>query len=292
MNDFIKAGKVSSRAREYARKQIKEGINFFEFAEKVENKIFSLGAKLAFPINISINEFAAHDTAEYKDKRVFESGQVVKVDLGAQVNGYVGDTAFTAEIKTKKYTDLIKASKEAFWEAIKIVRPGVKLCEIGAVINDVIKSHGYNPIVNLGGHGVGQYDLHTGIFVPNYDNGNRNKLKDGQTIAIEPFATTGKGRVVNSSLVKIHSLIKTKPTRQISAKKIMNYVKKEFNTLPFAERHLYKKFSSAQIKLGLRELVRINALYSYPLLKEQSNGIVSQYEHTIIVKDKPIITTL
>lgn len=292
MEDFLLAGKISSEAREYAKKLIKPGVNIYEFANKVEDKIEKLGGKLAFPLNISFNEFAAHDTPDYKDTRTFNPSQVVKVDLGAHVNGFVGDTAFSVEIETNKYKDLISSSNKALNEAVKIIRAGVKIREIGAVISETIKSFGYNPISNLGGHGVGKYDLHSGLFIPNYDNGNNNTIKEGDTFAVEPFATTGKGYVINSSIEKIHALIKPMPVRFETSKKMIEYIKKNYNTLPFAERALYKDFSAAEVKIGLKELKSSQSIYSYPLLKESSNGLVSQAEHTIIVKDgKAVIST-
>jgi methionyl aminopeptidase len=290
--DFEKAGKISSTVREYARKLIKPNLNVYEFAERVEEKIVELGGKLAFPLNISFNEYAAHDTADYQDKRVFKDGDVVKIDLGAQVNGEVGDTAFTIEISSDKYKDLIKASEKAFFEAVKLAKPGVKICEIGEVISETINSFGYNPITNLGGHGVSAYDLHHGLFIPNFNNNNKNTLKEDDTIAIEPFATTGKGFVINSSVEKIHAYTQNKGLRFDSSKKILNYIKESFSTLPFSERALYKKFSASEVKIGLKELKSAGCLHSYPLLKEESSGVVSQYEHTILVKDKPVITTL
>lgn len=292
MDDFLKAGMISSQARSYAQKLIKEGLNLFDFAEKVEAKINELGGEPAFPINISIDEYAAHDTADYNDSRFFKEGQVVKVDLGAHVNGFVGDTAFTIEIGTKKYNSLIKASENAFWEALKVIKPGVKLGEVGSVIGETIKKAGFNPITNLGGHGVDEYDLHASLFIPNFDNKDKRTLLDGQMVAIEPFATTGKGFVVNSNTIKIHSIPDFKPVRLESARKISKFVKERFGTLPFSERCLYRSFSSAEVKTGISDLKRNNLLHSYPLLRESSGGIVSQYEHTIIVKDKPVVTTL
>jgi len=198
MMDFITAGKITKEAVILARKNIREGVNIYDYVKKIEDFIKSKGAGLAFPVNISINEYAAHDTADYKSNKIFQAGQVVKVDIGAEVNGYVGDSAFTSEIKTKEYSDLILSSEKALSEALKIIKPGIKLREIGAVINSTIAMFGYNPIKNLGGHGVGKYSLHTGIFIPNYDNHDNHELKEDDMVAIEPFATTGKGSVVSS----------------------------------------------------------------------------------------------
>jgi methionyl aminopeptidase len=291
-NDFLKAGKITGIAREFAFKNIKEGLNIYDYVKSIEDKIFSLGGKLAFPVNISINDFAAHDTPTFKGIEEFKSGQVVKVDLGASYNGYLGDSAFTVEIGSNKYEKLILASQEALNNAIKLVKPGVKLCEIGKEIHKTIKNYGFNPIFNLGGHGLDKYNLHADLFIPNYDNSNNTKLYENQMIAIEPFATTGVGEVVNTNVSKIYSLNKKRPVRMDSSRKILKFIDENFKSLPFATYHLFEKFSSAQINIALKELLRNDILHSYSQLREKSNGIVSQAEHSILVKDKPIITTI
>ena len=291
MDDFLKAGKITGEAREYARSIIKEGMNIYEFVMKIEEKIRKLGAKLAFPVNISVDDEAAHNTAEFEGEETFQKGQVVKVDIGAQVNGYVGDTAFTKEIAAHNYKDLIKSTEEALKNAIDCIKPNVEVGRIGAIIEETIKSYGFNPVRNLGGHGVGRYDLHQGLFIPNYNNFNPHRLSLNQTIAIEPFATTGDGLVADSKTVRIYALANPKPVRMRSSRKIMNYIKEEFRTLPFADYHLYKKFSRAEVSIALREMTANGSLQSFPVLKEVSKGIVSQAEHTLIVRDEPVITT-
>lgn len=292
MKDFIKAGKITREAILFAKDEICEGVNVYDYVKSIEDKIYSLGAKLAFPVNVSVDSDAAHDTADYKGERVFKKGELVKVDVGAQVNGYVGDSAFTKEVKTNKYSELIKASGKALSAALKIIKPGVEIGEIGKVIEKKIKSYGFKPIKNLGGHGLDIYNLHAGLFIPNYNNHDSKRLKEGDMIAVEPFATNGKGRVVNSNRVKIHSLIVKKPVRSLSAKKLLKFIKEEFKTLPFAQHHLYDKFSESVVKLGMRELMQRGILHSYPVLREAGNGFVSQAEHTLLVKKEPIITTL
>ncbi len=289
--DWIKAGRITGRVREYAKKKLREGVRILDYAEEIEKRIKDEGAGMAFPPNISINEYAAHDTASYEDARVFRKGMVVKVDLGAEINGAIGDSAFTKEIKTNKYKKLIKCSKEALNNSIGIIKPGVKIREIGRIISETIKSYDYHPIINLGGHGLEKYTQHSGLFIPNYDNGNNRELEKGQVIAIEPFATTGKGRVINSNKVKIYNLVKSRPVRSGNARKILKHIVNNYKTLPFTKRWLHKEFSKSEIIFGLRELVKKKIIHEYSLLKEESDGIVSQFEHTIIIEDEPVITT-
>ena len=291
-NDFLKAGKITGIARKFAYDTIKQGLSIYDFTKKIEDKIFSLGGKLAFPVNISINEFAAHDTPLFKGTEEFKQGQLVKVDIGAMFNGFLGDTAFTTEINSDKYSKLITASKEALDNAIKIIKPGTKYCEVGKIVHDTIKSFGFNPIYNLGGHGLGRYNLHSDVFIPNYDNGNNSKFTKGQMIAVEPFATNGSGNVADTVTSKIYSFIAKKPVRLESSRKILNYIEENFSTLPFANYHLMDKFSPLQVNLALKELTSLGALNSYPQLREVSKGFVSQAEHALLVDDETIVTTI
>lgn len=291
-NDFLKAGKITGIAREFAFKNIKEGLNIYDYVKSIEDKIYSLGGKLAFPVNISINEFAAHDTPTFKGTEEFMQGQLVKVDIGAMFNGFLGDTAFTKEINSDNCSKLILASKEALNNAINIIKPGIKYCEVGKVVHDTIKGYGFNPIFNLGGHGLGRFNLHSDVFIPNYDNHNASKFVKGQMIAIEPFATTGSGKVNDTNVSKIFSLIKKKPVRMDTSRKVLNFIEENFNSLPFADYHLMDKFNSLQINIALKDLTKLGIIHSYPQLREVSKGLVSQAEHTLFIDDEIIVTTI
>src|SRR3990167_2642714 len=95
--DFIKAGKISAEALEYGKSLIKKGNFLLETTELIEKKIFELGGKPAFPVQISCDEIAAHFCVEDDTKTKFEE-QVVSLDLGVHVNGAIGDTAYTVDL--------------------------------------------------------------------------------------------------------------------------------------------------------------------------------------------------
>ena len=285
-SDWIKAGKIAAEARDYGKSIAKPCISLLELADKIEAKIFELGGKTAFPVNLSLNHIAAHYTPTLNDKTLYNEGDILKIDVGASFNGAVGDTALT--VGNNK--ELILASKEALAAAIKLCTPGTELREIGKVVRETINSHGFQPVTNLTGHGLARYVVHFGISVPNYDNGDRTKLFDGQTIAIEPFATEGQGRITEGGISNIYRLISKKPTRSPVGRKVIEFVNKEYKTLPFAKRWVEKAVPSSG--LIFQSLVREGILHSYGQLPEISKGLVSQHEHSIIVGDKPIVTTL
>lgn len=291
---YKKAGKIASEAREFSRTLIKEGAKTLDIANAIEEKVMSLGATgFAFPTNLSINSVAAHSTPKINDDTTLQNGDIIKVDIGAHVDGFISDTAYTIEVGGHANKDLVEASHEALKAALDIVKPGVIVSKIGAVIEDAIKRKGFKPIANLSGHEIGEYDLHAGLTIPNFDNKSTVKLEDGMVIAIEPFATNGFGKVIDAKESEIFRLTgEERPTRQASARKIIQYAAVNFQFLPFCRRWVAKNVGGFGIEMGMMELIRNGMLHQYPILKEEKNGLVSQHEHTVIVMDKPIVTTL
>ncbi|MBI4447759.1 type II methionyl aminopeptidase [Candidatus Woesearchaeota archaeon] len=283
--DWIKAGKIAAESLAYGRSLAKPGIKLLELAEKIEAKIFELGGRPAFPVNLSLNHIAAHYTPSYNDETAFKEEDILKIDVGVHVNGCVGDTA--CSVGNNK--ELIKASEEALKAAIKIFTPGTKIREVGKAIQEQIQSYGFSPIRNLSGHGIAEYNLHSGITIPNYDNGDEKVLEDGQIIAIEPFATTGQGVIEEGKPSGIFRLQQAKPTRSMSTRQLLKFVAEEYKTLPFAKRWVINKIPGATLALITME--REGMLHHYPQLPERSKGLVSQAEHTLLVKDKPKILT-
>lgn len=282
LKDYRIAGKIAREARIYGASLIKENASLLEVANNVEDFIIKKGAKPAFPVNIAINNIAAHYTPRHDENLVFHRGEVVKLDVGAHVNGYIGDTAITIEIGTNNYKDMIDAVKEALELAIELVCPKAELGLIGGAIEQTIKAYGFKPIFNLTGHGLKQYTLHTGRSVPNVRDDKCGKVKEGDVFAIEPFATDGVGKVGNYKSGNIFRLVKMKNVKNERAKILLESINKEFNGLPFSERWCYKKMPK---NLGsiLNYLSKSGFIKPYSILKELGNGIVTQAEHTVIV---------
>ncbi len=290
---YKKAGRIAAKVLDEAIKLIKPEVKLIEVAEFVEKRILELGAKPAFPCNISINERAAHYTPKIDDESVFKEGDYVKLDIGVHVDGYIADVARTVIVGSGK-DDLIEASEEALKEAIKAIEPGANTGEIGGVIEETIRSYGFKPIVNLTGHRLERYNLHTGSVIPNVRTTSGDKIEVGDVYAIEPFATNGFGRVVDETEAVIFRYLRDKPLRLKDARKILQHVKKEYKTLPFAERWLESLMPKLRLYNALRHLVYYQALHPYFILREKKRGIVSQAEHTVIVTEKgaEVITKL
>jgi methionyl aminopeptidase len=287
MNEIIKkyenAKKISDEILQFTKKLIKKDMKIIEIAELVESEIKKIGGNLAFPVNISINENAAHYTPDINDPTILKYRDLIKVDFGVHVDGYIWDRAFSIIIGNEK-NDLIEASEKAVENAIKAIKPGIKVCEISEIIENTVNEFKLRPIYNLSGHGLERFTQHAEPSIPNCKNNIQDEIKEGQAIAIEVFTTNGIGLVKESSEVLIYKYEKERPLRLWEARKILEKAKKEFMGMPFAKRWLKDIASGVKLELALKQLVESGALKPYPVLKEESGGLVAQTEETVIVK--------
>ena len=277
---LLRAGRISREARERAVALVKEGALLLDVAEDVEDLMRKRGAKPAFPTCISIDHVAAHYSPTHDDALRFRHGNVVKLDLGAQLDGWIADTALTVEVGTRNWTELVRASELALQTAIEAVHAGVPTRAIGEGIQRAIEAHGYRPIRNLTGHTIERYLLHAGKSVPNIAHGH-DFLEAGEVVAIEPFASSGAGQVDGRRTGNIYRVLKVKPQKQPETDGFLRLLADEFKTLPFAERWAHRLEPRAPVLLN--GLVRTGAVMTYPALLDVQGGIVSQTEHTMIV---------
>ena len=290
LEKYKKAGKIHQEMKLFARKQVKEGTKALDLAEKIEKMIKEKGAGIAFPVNISINDIAAHYAPDIDDALTFQDGDLVKVDIGVHVDGYIADSAFSVSIGGQD-NELIKAAEDAVEQFIKTIQPGKTVEEMSGLVEEVVTSHGFNPIRNLAGHSVDQYLLHGGLSVPNGKIMSSREIKENTVVAMEVFTTTGEGWVKESSPTLIYMFRQPKPVRLRESRKILELIEKEFKTLPFAKRWLKDVGNPLRLELALRELMSRDVLRGYPPLREKSHSKVAQAEETVIVLDKPIVTT-
>jgi methionyl aminopeptidase len=272
LEKYREAGRILTEVRDNAVKKVKVGASLLELAEHIESSIKEKGAGVAFPVNISLNEEAAHATPSKNDKRVF-ARDLVKLDIGTHIDGYIADTAVTVDLGNNK--EIVKASQTALDAAIDVIKAGINTSEISEVIEKTITSFGFNPVVNLTGHGLEQYKQHAPPSILNKRIETGVNLKEGQVVAIEPFTSNGKGRVYEAGHTEIFSLLELKPIRSRDARIVLNEIE-TFKTLPFAKRWL-----QGRVDMSLRQLETAGIIRSYPVLKDR--GLVSQSEDTVIV---------
>jgi methionyl aminopeptidase len=294
IDDYIKAGKIASEVREIARTKNWIGKTLYEICETVENEIKVRGGKCAFPVNTSLNELAAHYTAEPNDPKVLTDTDLIKIDLGVQINGFIADTAVSISYDSE-FDLLVKTAEESLKNAMSMVKEGVKSSDIGRAIEKTVKQNGFVPIANLSGHSLEQYTIHAGKSIPNIWSIGSFPLSTKEAYACEPFVTTsnGLGFVREGKIRNIFGLVSRKKTKNEKANKLLDHIWENFNMLPFALRWITKEIDEKESRPLLDELVKNKLVRAYPVLIEANEQHVAQAEHTFIpTPTGAIITTL
>jgi methionyl aminopeptidase len=274
-----KAGKITAEALAYGKSLIVKGASMKDVCEKVDAKIIALGAKPAFPAQISLDHIAAHFCVD--DENIIFDNQVAKLDVGAHIDGCIGDTACTVDLSGKN-AELVKASEEALAAAIKTVKAGVPLNQIGRAIHAAISARGFSPIRNLSGHGLEPFDVHAAPTVPNFDDGDTTPLREGQIIAIEPFATTGAGVIQEAGNAGVFMLVQKKPVRDMYTRQVLKQIE-DYDGMPFAARWLNAKFPKIKVNFAMNQMIQLGMIHLFAPLADVKKGIVSQAEHTLLV---------
>lgn len=290
---FRLSGKILRETREEIRHFVREEMPIIEICEKAEKLIREKGGKPAFPCNVSINEVAAHYTSPPSDEKRIPEKSIVKVDIGAHVDGYVTDTAVTVCF-SPEHENLVETAEAALEKAVETIGPGISTSKLGTVIENVVKSRGFKPISNLTGHQVGRYLVHAGTSLPNIPHLISSRIKMGGVYAIEPFVTlpNAVGKVENGDETTIFRFIKSRSQKNPYARQLLKYIEESFKTLPFAERWLQGVVPKEHYREAFMELASSKALMSYHVFVEVSRKPVAQAEHTVlVVKDGAVVLT-
>ncbi|KAH8144537.1 uncharacterized protein LAJ45_11434 [Morchella importuna] len=309
-NDFLteyrKGSEIHRQVRQWAQKTVKPGMTLTQIAEGIEDSVRalvghdgltegdSLLGGMGFPCGLSINNCAAHYSPNAGNKMVLHQEDVMKVDFGVHVNGRIVDSAFTMTFDPV-YDNLLAAVKDATNTGIREAGIDVRMCDIGAAIQEVMESyeveiggqtHQVKPIRNLNGHNINQFQIHGGKSVPIVKGGDQTKMEEGETFAIETFGSTGKGYVRDDLETSHYAKNLDAPNvslRLSSAKNILNIIQKNFGTLPFCRRYL-DRLGQDKYLLGLNNLVASGIVEAYPPLCDIKGSYTAQFEHTILLR--------
>jgi len=293
--NYIQAGEIAKEVKKYAREIIKPGEKLIDIARKIDDKIIELGGELGFPVNLCIDEHAAHYTPTTGDEGVVKG--LLTFDVGVTINGYFADTAFTIDFtKEGKYKDLVECNKSMLAKVMKCVHDGIQIKEIGEAASSALdswnkeKKTSYNLIHELSGHQIAQNVIHAGFTIPNYKN-NINKIIKDTGFASESFITTGKGNIKSGpegGIFKIDDWDK-KP-RDPDSRKVLEYIKENFKTRPFCMRWV-ERAGFKKLKFIFSDLKKQGIFYEYPILIEVSGAPVSQMENTFLAANGKIVVT-
>jgi methionyl aminopeptidase len=290
--DFMKSGKITARVLSLVSSEVRPGVKVLRICQLAEKKILEFGASgIAFPCNISINNEAAHYTSPHGDTKQFPDKGLVKIDIGAHVNGHISDTAITVDLDGS-YENYVEAAKSALNAAIEAVVPDVSLGAVGKEIERTIKGFGLKPVHQLTGHQLKPWNLHAGKNVPNIGMKLTGKMRLGETFAIEPFATNGNGTIKNGPKMYIFSNdVRNKKKLDSQTLRVRNIARKRFGNLPWASRWVHSKSGDIDVDAAIKKLQKSGAIHGYAVLYEGKDGIVSQFEHSLFVGENGAIVS-
>jgi len=193
------AGRIVAETHAVLAKAIRPGITTKELDQIAEDFIRSRGASPSFlgyggfPASIcaSVNEELVHGIP--KDY-ILRDGDIISIDIGAEYNGYHGDSAWTYGVGkiTDSAAKLLKATEESLYKGLEKATPNNRLSDISHAIQQYIESFGFSIVREYVGHGIGS-DLHEAPQIPNYGPSDRGpRLKPGMALAIEPMVNAGE----------------------------------------------------------------------------------------------------
>jgi methionyl aminopeptidase len=269
---------------------VKPGASFLEVCDLVRKEVESRGGRLAFPTGIGVNQVTAHYAPQDGDESVFKEQDLVKVDFGVHVDGYVTDTSVSVTFNPE-YNLLLEATERALEAAIATARREVRTGEIGREIHREAARFGFKTIENLTGHTVDRYIVHAGKSIPNLYMPGMQSLKIGDVFAIEPFLTVGSaaGYVVDTPSQTIFSIVARKKTGSVELDGFVDRVWNERKTLPFTPRWYSAEFGRDKIQRMISKLVGKKILRAYPTLVEASGNPVAQFEHTMALGEGGLV---
>jgi methionyl aminopeptidase len=184
------------------RRMVKPGVTTAQIDALAEQRVREAGADPAFkgyhgyPATVcaSVNEQVVHGIPS---SRPLRDGDVVSIDMGARMDGFFGDCAVTVPVGTvaEDATSLLRVTEEALFRGIDAVKPGARVSDIGAAVQQHGEAHGFSVVREFVGHGIGT-SLHEEPQIANYGPGGRGpRLSEGMVLAIEPMVNAGKPAV-------------------------------------------------------------------------------------------------
>ncbi len=281
------SGRITATAREIGKKLIQPGVRLEKVAVEAETVIRDMGGEPAFPVQLSTNHIAAHYCSPPGDETEAQEHDIIKMDLGTHVDGWVTDSATTVDLRDGEDSLLVKASEMALENAISVMSGGASITEVGRQIESTIKAMGFNPVYNLTGHGVARYCIHCKPSIPNYPDTRASTLLTGQMIACEPFACDGGGSIEERGTAEVFMLQRTPNARDL--KKLPPEIAEAIDKtqkLPFARRTLLRHLGSeAKVEQAMKLLRKTRLINQYPPLMEKPGVRIAQTEHTMVIHD-------
>lgn len=292
LNNYRKAAEIHRQVRKWAQGAIKPGQGLTEVANGIEDGVRalldnagletgdSLKSGLGFPTSLSVNNCVAHYTPNPGQKDIILTREdVLKVDFGVHINGWIVDSAFTLAFDPT-YDNLLAAVMDSTNTGIKTAGIDVRISDVSAAIQEVMesyeveirgKTYPVKPVRNLCGHDIQSYRIHGRKAIPFIKNSDQTKMEEGEIFAIETFGSTGRGYTRDGPGVYGYGLRRNPPPRVnmslSSANKVYKTIKDNFGTVVFCRRYLSR--------LGLERYVAGVSLPFYSLVMKGCANLCS-----------------
>ncbi|WP_175614698.1 type I methionyl aminopeptidase [Piscibacillus halophilus] len=193
------AGKIVALTHQELQKHIRPGVTTKELDDIAEKFIRSHDATPSFKgyngfsgsVCVSVNEELVHGIPS---NRALKDGDIISIDIGANYQGYHGDSAWTYAVGDidEMTQQLLEVTEASLFEGLKQVKPGNRLSDISHAIQKYVEPYGFTIVREYGGHGIGQ-DLHEDPHISNFGPPNKGpRLKKGMVLAIEPMVNIGE----------------------------------------------------------------------------------------------------
>ncbi|OAQ78176.1 methionine aminopeptidase 2 [Purpureocillium lilacinum] len=309
LNDYRKAAEVHRQVRQWVQQTVKPGQTLTEIATGIEDSVRallgnpglepgeSLKAGLGFPTGLALNNCVAHYTPNPGQKDiVLQHEDVMKVDFGVHINGWIVDSAFTMSFDPT-YDNLLAAVRDATNTGIKNAGIDVRISDVSAAIQEAMESYEVEirgklfpvkPVRDLCGHDIKRYRIHGEKTIPFVKNSNQTKMEEGEVFAIETFGSTGRGVTRTGDGIYGYGLSYDAP-RQValplnSANRLYKTIRENFDTIVFCRRYL-DRLGCDRYLAGLNCLVSKGILEPHQPLMDIPGSYSAQFEHTILLRE-------
>ncbi|KAJ4268887.1 hypothetical protein NW762_002958 [Fusarium torreyae] len=311
LNDYRKAAEVHRQVRQWAQENVKPGQTRLEIANGIEDGVRALlgnpaiepgdniKSGMGFPTGLCLNHETAHYTPNPGHKEVvLKYEDVMKVDFGVQINGWIVDSAFTMSFDPT-YDNLLAAVKDATNTGIKTSGIDVRICDVSAAIQEAMesyeveirgKTYPVKAVRNISAHNIKHYQIHGGKSIPFIKNRDQTKMEEGEVFAIETFGTTGTGRLYDDASAGIYGYaLQRDAPKQVklpfsSANKLHKVIREQFGTIVFCRRYL-DRLGLDRYLAGLNSLVSHGILEAHEPLADIKGSYTAQFEHTILLRE-------
>ncbi|KAH8432449.1 uncharacterized protein LDX57_010085 [Aspergillus melleus] len=306
-NDYRKAAEIHRQVRRWTQETARPGQSLTDIAVGIDDGVRALldnaglepgsclKSGLGFPTGLSLNNCVAHWTPNPGQKDVIlDRSDVMKVDFGVHINGWIVDSAFTMSFDPT-YDNLLAAVKDSTNTGIKNSGVDVRISDVSAAIQEVMESYEVEiggktfpvkPVRNITGHNIKAYQIHAGKSVPFIKTKDQTKMEEGEVFAIETFGTTGRGVLYDGPGVYGYGKSYSAPSKitssLASARSLYKTINDNFGTIVFCRRYL-ERLGVQRYLAGMNDLVNKGVVDVYEPLIDTPGSYSAQFEHTILL---------